>query len=101
MRYLASPSAILDLRQNRVETLSNMFQSITAEHHDHHLSEQQKSTLSDIIKRCQLILGEVRKKLDYYAEFDGTKNFRGVVQLFWKRFLWDEKEVTEFREQIR
>ncbi|KAJ5873180.1 hypothetical protein N7455_003723 [Penicillium solitum] len=78
-----------------------MFQSITAEHHDHHLSEQQKSTLSDITKRCQLILGEVRKKLDYYAEFDGTKNFRGAVQLFWKRFLWDEKEVTEFREQIR
>ncbi|KAI2734442.1 hypothetical protein DTO013E5_9989 [Penicillium roqueforti] len=77
-----------------------MFQSITAEHHDHHLSEQQKGTLSDITKRCQLLLGEIRKKLDYYAEFDGTKNFRGAVQLVWKRFLWDETEVTEFREQI-
>ncbi|KAJ6178059.1 hypothetical protein N7519_008520 [Penicillium mononematosum] len=99
-RFKYAPSQYRIISEE-VETLSNIFQSITAEHHDHHLSEQQKDTLSDITKRCQLILGEVRKKLDYYAEFDGTKNFLGAVQLFWKRFLWDEKEATGFREQIR
>ncbi|KAJ5978365.1 hypothetical protein N7501_001707 [Penicillium viridicatum] len=74
-----------------VETFSNMFQCMANEHYDRLLSEQQKHTLYDISKNCQLLLRDIRKKLDDYGEFNvNTNNFRGTMKLFWKRFVWDQ-----------
>lgn len=65
------------------------------------LTDQQKSELCDISKRCHSVLEELNKKLNEFKELDTkTRSLYGKPQRVWKRLKWDQNDIDRFRSRV-
>ncbi|KAF8858382.1 hypothetical protein BDZ45DRAFT_397454 [Acephala macrosclerotiorum] len=57
--------------------------------------------LGEIVKHCQSVLEELDKISNKFKELDPiARSFDGKPRKIWKRFKWDQKDITELRSRI-
>jgi peptidoglycan hydrolase CwlO-like protein len=69
--------------------------------HVRDLTSQQQAELGEIVKHCQSVLEELNKISNKFKELDPVaKGLDGKPRRVWKRFKWDQKDITELRSRI-
>lgn len=65
------------------------------------LTAQQQLELDDIVMHCKIVLDELNGTVIKFKELDPTaKDANGKPRRVWKRFRWDQKDITELRSRI-
>ena len=86
---------------NRVKSLSIVLQDIDDILPARDLTSHQQTELDDIVKHCRCILDELDKILTKFKELDPVaKGAEGKPRRVWKRFKWDQKDITALRSRI-
>jgi hypothetical protein len=65
------------------------------------LTSQQQTELGEIVKHCKSVLEELNEILKKFKELDPiAKSLDGKPRRVWKRFIWDQKDITKLRSRI-
>jgi hypothetical protein len=69
------------IRSNRIKSLSTVLRDVDDVLPQRELTNQQKTGLDDIAKRCHNVFEELEKTLDKYQELDSSAKSLGVCFL--------------------
>ena len=65
------------------------------------LTSHQQTELGEIVKHCKSVLEELNEISKNFKELDPiAKSLDGKPRRVWKRFRWDQKDITELRSRI-
>jgi hypothetical protein len=86
---------------NRFKSLSIVLQDIDDILPARDLTSLQQTELGNIVKHCQSVLEELNRILIKFKEPDPiARSLDGKPRRVWKRFNWDQKDITELRSRI-
>ncbi len=65
------------------------------------LTNDQETKLGNIVKHCESVLEELNEIVTKLKELDpSAKSLDRKPRRVWKRFKWDQKDITELRSRI-
>lgn len=86
---------------NRIKSLSTVLQDIDDILPARDLTSHQQTELGNVVKHCKSVLEELNEILIKFKELDPVaKSLDGKPRRVWKRFKWDQKDITELRSRI-
>lgn len=86
---------------NRVKSLSTLLRDVDDVLPRRSLTCQQHVKLDSMVVRCRSVLDELNKMLVTYRELDPDAKPSGRrLQKTWKRFIWDQSYIDNFRSRI-
>ncbi|CAG8003133.1 unnamed protein product [Penicillium salamii] len=85
-----------------VKLLSNVLRDIEDDDPNETLKETQKDQLNEISRSCTEILSELHAIINKHQSLDKSAqpNLKKVGDRVWKRFNWDQKEISDFRQGL-
>lgn len=86
---------------NRAKSLSIVLQDINDILPARDLTNRQQTALGNIVRHCKSVLEELNEIVIKFKELDPiAKSLGRKPQRIWKRFKWDQKDITELRSRI-
>ena len=86
---------------NRVKSLSIVLQDIDDILPARDLTSHQQTELGNIVKHCESVLEELNEIVIKFKELDPiAKSLDRKPRRVWKRFKWDQNDITELRSRI-
>ena len=86
---------------NRVKSLSIVLQDINDILPARDLTSHQQTALGNIVRHCKSVLDDLNEIVIKFKELDPiTKSLGRKPRRIWKRFKWDQKDITELRSRI-
>ncbi|CAG8373201.1 unnamed protein product [Penicillium salamii] len=85
-----------------VKLLSNVLRDIEDDDPNETLKDPQKDQLNDISRSCTGILSELHAIINKHQSLDKSAqpSIKKVGDRVWKRFNWDQKEISDFRQRL-
>ncbi|CAG7937923.1 unnamed protein product [Penicillium salamii] len=85
-----------------VKLLSNVLRDIEDDDPSENLKEAQKDQLNEISRSCTGILSELHAIINKHQSLDKSAqpSIKKVGDRVWKRFNWDQKEISDFRQRL-
>ena len=92
---------ITQTKTSRIKLLGIALQDLEDLELEQGLNSQQKVKVLNVSHGCLDVLGELRGKLDGFQVLDsGATNIKGKARRVWKRLVWDQDEISSFRQRI-